>query len=309
MKIYKSLHELIGRTPLIELCGIEKKYDLKSVLLAKAEAFNPGGSIKDRAVLSMIEEAERTGELLPNGTIIEPTSGNTGIGISMIAAIKGYRAIIVMPDTMSVERCKLVKAYGAGLVLTDGKKGMRGAIEKAEQLHAEIKGSIIAGQFYNPANAAAHRKTTGVELWNDTDGNIAALIAGVGSGGTITGTGEYLKSKNPDIRIVAVEPDGSPFLSKGVGGAHKIQGIGAGFIPQLLNIDIIDEIITVTDSDAFHFCHEAAKNDGMLVGISSGAALCAAVELAQREEYFGKTIAVILPDGGERYLSTPLFDE
>ena len=306
-KVYQSVTELIGKTPIVELTGIEKKYGLEARVLGKLEYFNPAGSAKDRVAKEILETAEADGILKPGGTIIEPTSGNTGIGLASIAAAKGYRLIIVLPETMSVERRNMIKAYGAELVLTDGAKGMKGAIEKAEELKKEIPGSIIAGQFTNPANPAAHRKTTGPEIWEDTDGDIDIFVAGVGTGGTVTGVGEYLKSKNPKIKVVAMEPSSSPVLSKGEAGAHKIQGIGGGFVPEVLNTEIYDEVITVTDEDAFAYGRDIAQNEGVLVGISSGAAIAAAVELAKRPENKGKTIVALLPDSGDRYYSTELF--
>ena len=308
-KIYKSAAELIGNTPLVEFTNLEKKYGLNARILAKLEYFNPAGSVKDRVAAEIIEDAEKSGGLKPGATIIEPTSGNTGIGLASIAAMKGYRLIIVIPETMSVERRNIIKAYGAQIVLTEGSKGMSGAIEKAKELQREIPDSIIAGQFENPANPQAHRKTTGPELWEDTDGNIDIFVAGVGTGGTVTGVGEYLKSKKPDIQIVAVEPSDSPVLSEGRSGAHKIQGIGAGFVPKVLNTGIYDEIITVGGEAAFDTAKEIAKSEGVLVGISSGAALWAAAELAKRPENAGKNIVALLPDSGDRYYSTPLFAE
>ena len=308
-KIYKSADELIGRTPLLELTNIEKTLDLKAKVLAKLEYFNPAGSAKDRVAKAMIDEAEKSGELTPDSVIIEPTSGNTGIGLASVAASRGYRVIIVMPETMSVERRQIMKAYGAELVLSDGKKGMPGAIEKAEELAKEIPNSFIPGQFVNPANAKAHRETTGPEIHEDTDGNVDIFVAGVGTGGTITGVGEYLKSKNPKIKIIAVEPQSSPFLSEGKAGAHKIQGIGAGFVPEVLNTSIYDEIITVSDEDAFKMGRMIGKKEGVLVGISSGAAAFAAVEIAKLPENAGKNIVVLLPDTGDRYLSTEMFSE
>ena len=307
MKIYTSIGELVGGTPLLELSGIEKKYGLDAKIYAKLEFFNPAGSVKDRVAREIIENAEREGKLTPESAIIEPTSGNTGIGIAAICASKGYRAIIVMPDNMSKERQKLISAFGAELVLTDGKEGMAGAIKKAEELKAQIKGSFILGQFTNPQNADAHRKTTGPEIWSDTDGLVDIFVAGVGTGGTLTGVGEYLKSKNPSVKVVAVEPYSSPILSGGNAGAHKLQGIGAGFIPDVLNTEVYDEIITVKDEDAMNAAREVARLDGALVGISSGAALYASLELAKREENKNKRIVVLLPDTGERYLSTELF--
>ena len=308
-KIYKSADELIGRTPLLELTNIEKTLDLKAKVLAKLEYFNPAGSAKDRVAKVMIDEAEKTGELTAESVIIEPTSGNTGIGLACVAASRGYRVIIVMPETMSVERRQIMKAYGAELVLSDGSKGMSGAIEKAEELAKEIPDSFIPGQFVNPANSKAHRETTGPEIYEDTDGNVDIFVAGVGTGGTITGVGEYLKSQNPKIKIIAVEPESSPFLSKGKAGAHKIQGIGAGFVPEVLNTSIYDEIITVSDEDAFEMGRMIGKKEGVLVGISSGAAAFAAVELAKLPENEGKNIVVLLPDTGDRYLSTEMFTE
>ena len=305
--IYTSVQQLIGNTPLLELGGIEKKYNLHARLLAKLECFNPAGSAKDRVALSMILDAEEKGRLQPGGTIIEPTSGNTGIGLACVATARGYKAIIIMPDTMSIERQLLIKAYGAQVELTPGALGMRGAIEKAEQLAAEIPGSIIAGQFDNPANAAAHEAATGPEIWRSTDGCVDIFVAGVGTGGTVTGVGRYLKAQNPDCRVVAVEPAGSPLLSKGLAGSHGLQGIGANFIPQVLDQHIYDQIITVTEEQAYAAARLAGRLDGILVGISSGAALHAAIELAAQEENKGKTIVVLLPDTGERYLSTDLF--
>ena len=307
-KIYKSADQLIGGTPLLELSGIEKEYGFKARLLAKLEYFNPAGSVKDRVAKAMLDEAEKAGKLKPGAVIIEPTSGNTGIGLAAVAAARGYKAVIVMPDTMSEERRRLVKAYGAELVLTDGKKGMTGAIEKAEELKAEIPGSIIAGQFVNPANPKAHFETTGPEIYEDTDGNVDIIVAGVGTGGTVTGVGRYLKSKNPDIKIVAVEPSDSAVLSGRSAGPHKLQGIGAGFVPEVLDVSVCDEIMTVTSEEAFAAGREMGRREGVLVGISSGAALHAAKELAKREENEGKTIVVLLPDTGDRYLSTELFE-
>lgn len=307
-KIYKSALELIGNTPLVELTGIEKKYNLQGRVLAKLEYFNPAGSVKDRIAKEMIEDAERKGLLKEGSTIIEPTSGNTGIGLAAIAAAKGYKLIIVLPETMSVERRNIIKAYGTELVLTDGSKGMKGAIAKAEELAANIADSYIAGQFVNPANPAAHKKTTGPEIWNDTDGDIDAFVAGVGTGGSISGVGEYLKSKKKDIRIIAVEPADSPVLSKGTPGPHKIQGIGAGFVPDTLNTKIYDEIALIENEDAFKFGKEIAKEEGILVGISSGAAIKAAVDYASKPENKGKTIVALLPDSGDRYYSTALFE-
>ena len=305
--IYKSAAELIGKTPLLELSNIEKKNDLKANILAKLEYFNPAGSVKDRIAFQMIEDAEKDGTLKPGATIIEPTSGNTGIGLASIAAAKGYRLIIVMPETMSVERRNIIKAYGAEIVLSEGAKGMPGAIAKAEEIQKETPGSIIAGQFVNPANPQAHRKTTGPEIWNDTDGKVDIFVAGVGTGGTVTGVGEYLKSKNPDVKIVAVEPLTSPVLSQGKSGSHKIQGIGAGFVPEVLNTRIYDEVIPVDNDAAFEVGKAIAREEGVLVGISSGAAAWAALELAKRPENKGKNIVVLLPDSGDRYYSTALF--
>lgn len=305
--IYTSADQLIGRTPLLELTHIEKEYGLEARLIAKLEYFNPAGSTKDRVAKAMIDDAEKSGVLKKDSVIIEPTSGNTGIGLASVAAARGYRIIIVMPETMSVERRQLMKAYGAELVLTEGTKGMKGAIEKAEELAKEIPNSFIPGQFVNPANAAAHRSTTGPEIYEDTDGKVDIFVAGVGTGGTITGVGEYLKSKNPNIKIVAVEPQSSAVLSTGIAGAHKIQGIGAGFVPDVLNTEIYDEIITVKNEDAFAAGKLVGVKEGVLVGISSGAALWAGIELAERLENKGKTIVVLLPDTGDRYLSTELF--
>ena len=307
-KIFKSADQLIGGTPLLELSGIEREYGLKARLLAKLEYFNPAGSVKDRVAKAMLDEAEKSGELRPGAVVIEPTSGNTGIGLAAVAAARGYKAVIVMPDTMSEERRRLVKAYGAELVLTDGKKGMTGAIEKAEELKAEIPGSIIAGQFVNPANPKAHFETTGPEIYDDTDGKVDIFVAGVGTGGTVTGVGKYLKSKNPDIKIVAVEPSDSAVLSGKSAGPHKLQGIGAGFVPEVLDMSVCDEIMTVTSEQAFAAGREMGRREGVLVGISSGAALHAAKELAKREENKGKTVVVLLPDTGDRYLSTELFE-
>ena len=306
-KIYTSADQLIGKTPLLELLHIEKKEGLEARILAKLEYFNPAGSVKDRIAKAMIDDAEAKGLLKPGSVIIEPTSGNTGIGLASVAAARGYRIIIVMPETMSVERRQIMKAYGAELVLTEGAKGMKGAIAKAEELAKEIPGSFIPGQFVNPANAAAHRATTGPEIWADTDGEVDIFVAGVGTGGTITGTGEYLKAQKPAVQVVAVEPAGSPVLSKGVSGAHKIQGIGAGFVPEVLNTTVYDEIIPVENEDAFATGKLIGRSEGVLVGISSGAALWAALQLAKRPENKGKTIVVLLPDTGDRYLSTPLF--
>lgn len=307
--IYTSAEQLIGRTPLLELAHIEKEYDLKAKILAKLEYFNPAGSVKDRVAKSMIDEAERTGALKEGSVIIEPTSGNTGIGLAAVAAARGYRIIIVMPETMSVERRQLMKAYGAELVLSEGSKGMKGAIAKAEELAKEIPGSFIPGQFDNPANPKAHYEHTGPEILEDTDGKVDIFVAGVGTGGTVTGVGTYLKEKKPDVKIVAVEPASSAVLSTGVAGAHKIQGIGAGFVPKVLNTEIYDEIIAVPDEDAFATGRLIGHKEGVLVGISSGAAAYAAIELAKRPENAGKTIVVLLPDTGDRYLSTPLFAE
>lgn len=307
--IYGSVAELIGNTPLVELKHIEKKYKLEATILAKLEYLNPAGSVKDRIAKEMIEDAESKGLLKAGSTIIEPTSGNTGIGLAAIAAAKGYRLIIVLPETMSVERRNIIKAYGAEIVLTEGSKGMPGAIAKAEELAKEIPDSFIAGQFVNPANPAAHRKTTGPEIWNDTDGKVDAFVAGVGTGGTVTGVGEYLKEKNPDINIYAVEPETSPVLSEGKSGAHKIQGIGAGFVPDILNTKIYDEVIKVSNEDAFALGKEIARTEGVQVGISSGAALFAAIEWAKKPENKGKTIVALLPDSGDRYYSTALFTE
>lgn len=308
-KIYTSADQLIGRTPLLRLSHIEKELSLNSEIIAKLEYLNPAGSVKDRAALYMIDDAEKSGRLKAGSTIIEPTSGNTGIGLCAVAAARGYRVIIVMPDSMSLERQLTMKAYGASLVLTDGKLGMKGAIEKAEQLAREIPDAIIAGQFSNPANALAHFETTGPEIYEDTDGEIDIFVAGVGTGGTITGCGQYLKKQNENIKIVAVEPESSPYLSKGESGAHGIQGIGAGFVPEVLDTKIYDEIVTVSDDDAYRFGRLLAKKEGIMVGISSGAALAAAVKLALREENKGKKIVVLLPDTGDRYLSTKLFNE
>ena len=308
-KIYKSLTELIGGTPLLELTQFEKDYQLEATMLAKLEYFNPAGSVKDRVAKSILDDAEQSGKLKPGGTIIEPTSGNTGIGLAAVAAARGYKLIITMPETMSVERRMLMKAYGAELVLTDGKKGMSGAIEKADELHREIPGSLIAGQFTNPANPKAHFETTGPEIYEDTDGKVDIFVAGVGTVGTVSGVGKYLKSKNPDVKVVAVEPATSPVLTKGKSGAHGIQGIGAGFVPDTLDTSVYDEVIAVEDADAYKFSRAVTASDGLLVGISAGAALCAGVQLARRPENKGKTIVVLLPDSGERYLSTPLFAE
>ncbi len=307
--IYTAVDQLIGRTPLLELTHIEEAYGLKARILAKLEYLNPAGSVKDRVAKEMIEEAERSGRLRPGSVIIEPTSGNTGIGLSAVAAARGYRIIIVMPDTMSMERRQLMKAYGAELVLTRGADGMKGAIAKAEELADEIPGSFIPGQFVNPANAKAHRESTGPEIYEDTDGKVDLFVAGVGTGGTITGVGEYLRSKNPAVRVVAVEPASSAVLSGGTAGSHKIQGIGAGFVPEVLNTAVYDEVIPVSDEDAFAAGRLVGRKEGVLVGISSGAAVFAAIGLAKRSENEGKTIVVLLPDTGDRYLSTPLFAE
>ena len=307
--IYTSAAELVGKTPLLELTRLEKEHGLEATLLAKLEYFNPAGSVKDRIARAMIEDAEASGALRPGAVIIEPTSGNTGIGLAAIAAAKGYRLIITMPETMSVERRRLMQAYGAELVLTEGAKGMKGAIAKAEELAQEIPDSFIPGQFRNPANPQIHRKTTGPEIWSDTDGRVDIFVAGVGTGGTITGVGEYLKERNPAVRIAAVEPADSPVLSGGAPGPHKIQGIGAGFVPEVLNTGIYDEVIRVGNEDAFAAGREIARREGILVGISSGAALWAAMEIAKRPQSRGKTIVVLLPDTGDRYLSTPLFEE
>ncbi|MGN0534603.1 MAG: cysteine synthase A [Eubacterium sp.] len=309
MAVYTSADKIIGKTPLLELTNIEKELGLKARVLAKLEYFNPGGSVKDRVAKAMIDDAEASGKLKPESVIIEPTSGNTGIGLAAVAAARGYRIIIVMPETMSVERRQLMKAYGAELVLTEGAKGMKGAIAKADELAAEIPNSFIPGQFVNPANPKAHRETTGPEIFEDTDGEVDIFVAGVGTGGTVTGVGEYLKSKKPSVKIVAVEPASSAVLSTGVAGAHKIQGIGAGFVPDVLNTKIYDEIIAVENDDAFETGRLIGKKEGVLVGISSGAAVYAAIELAKRTENEGKTIVALLPDTGDRYLSTPLFAE
>ncbi len=309
MKIYNSIEALVGHTPLLALNNFAKQNASGATLLAKLEYFNPAGSVKDRVAKAMIEDAEASGKLQPGATLIEPTSGNTGIGLTAIAVAKGYKVIITMPETMSVERQNLMKAYGAELVLTEGAKGMTGAIEKAKQLAATIPGAVIPGQFTNPANPAAHRETTGPEIWADTDGKVDIFVAGVGTGGTISGVGAYLKKQNPNIKIVAIEPADSPVLSKGVAGAHKIQGIGAGFIPDTMDTSIYDEIITVTTEDAFSTGRAIARSEGILVGISSGAAAWAALELAKRPQNKDKTIVVLLPDTGERYLSTPMFQE
>ena len=307
--IYKGALGLIGNTPLVELTHIEKAFGLEAKILAKLEYFNPAGSVKDRIAKEMIEDAEEKGLLKEGSTIIEPTSGNTGIGLAAIAAAKGYRIIIVLPETMSIERRNIIKAYGAELVLTDGTKGMKGAIAKAEELAKEIENSFIPGQFENLANPAAHKKTTGPEIWNDTDGNVDAFVAGVGTGGTLTGVGQYLKAKKSDVEVIAVEPETSPVLSQGYAGAHKIQGIGAGFVPKTLNTEVYNEVVLVKDDDAFKYSKAIAKEEGILVGISSGAALAAAIEYAKRAENKGKNIVVLLPDSGDRYYSTSLFTE
>lgn len=308
-KIYTSADQLIGNTPLLELKNIEAKLGLKGKILAKLEYLNPAGSVKDRVAKAMIDEAEASGKLTCDSVIIEPTSGNTGIGLAFVAASRGYRVIIVMPDTMSIERIQIMKAYGAEVVLSDGSKGMKAAIEKAEELAQDIPNSFIAGQFVNPANPNAHRLTTGPEIYSDTDGEVDIFVCGVGTGGTITGVGEYLKSMNPDIKIIAVEPKSSPVLSKGISGAHGIQGIGAGFVPEVLNTEIYDEIVTVTNEESYEAGRLMGKTEGILVGISSGAALYAAIEVAKRKENDGKNIVVLLPDTGDRYLSTPLFEK
>ena len=308
-KVYDSILDLVGKTPLVELKRIEEKEGLQAKLIAKVESFNPAGSVKDRIAKAMIEDAEAKGLLKEGSVIIEPTSGNTGIGLAAAATVKGYRMILTMPETMSVERRNIVKAYGAEVVLTDGTKGMKGAIEKADELAKEIPNSFIAGQFVNPANPETHKKTTGPEIWNDTDGQVDAFVAGVGTGGTITGTGEYLKSKNPDVKIIAVEPETSAVLSTGKAGAHKIQGIGAGFVPNTLNTEVYDEIIPVSNEASFEYGKIIAKEEGVLVGISSGAALYAAIEVAKRPEFKGKTVVALLPDSGDRYYSTDLFKD
>ncbi len=307
-RVFKSVGELVGNTPLLELSHIEKEYDLQAKVLAKLEYFNPAGSVKDRVARAIIDDAESKNLLKDGATIIEATSGNTGIGLACVGCARGYKVVIVMPETMSVERRKLMLAYGASLVLTDGAKGMKGAIDKANELHEQIEGSILAGQFVNPANPKAHYETTAPEIWRDTDGNVDVFIAGVGTGGTITGVGRYLKEKNPNVKIVAVEPFSSPVLSKGVSGAHKIQGIGAGFVPKVLDTSVYDEVIAVKDEDVFETAREVGKKEGVLVGISSGAALFGALQMAKRPEYAGKNIVVLLPDTGDRYLSTTLFE-
>lgn len=308
MKVYNSISEIIGNTPLVKLCRVKKKYGLCADIYAKVEYMNPAGSTKDRAAREMLDEAERTGKIKDGTVIIEPTSGNTGIGLSAIGARRGYHTIIVMPDTMSIERIKLMRAYGAEVVLTDGKLGMKGAIDKANELANKYESAFIPDQFGNPSNAEAHYKTTGPEIWNDTDGKVDMFVAGIGTGGTISGTGKYLKKKNANIKIVGIEPQGSPFITKGISGAHKLQGIGAGFIPSILNTDVIDEVVTVSDADAIKTGAELPKLEGLLVGISSGAALYAAIELAKNPENKGKNIVVLLPDTGDRYLSTDMFD-
>lgn len=307
-RVFKSVGELVGNTPLLELSHIEKEYDLQAKVLAKLEYFNPAGSVKDRVAMAIIDDAESKNLLKDGATIIEATSGNTGIGLACVGCARGYKVVIVMPETMSVERRKLMLAYGASLVLTDGAKGMKGAIDKANELHEQIEGSILAGQFVNFANPKAHYETTAPEIWRDTDGNVDVFVAGVGTGGTITGVGRYLKEKNPNVKIVAVEPFSSPVLSKGVSGAHKIQGIGAGFVPKVLDTSVYDEVIAVKDEDAFETAREVGKKEGVLVGISSGAALFGALQVAKRPEYAGKNIVVLLPDTGDRYLSTTLFE-
>lgn len=307
-RVFKSVGELVGNTPLLELSHIEKEYDLQAKVLAKLEYFNPAGSVKDRVARAIIDDAESKNLLKDGVTIIEATSGNTGIGLACVGCARGYKVVIVMPETMSVERRKLMLAYGASLVLTDGAKGMKGAIDKANELHEQIEGSILAGQFVNSANPKAHYETTAPEIWRDTDGNVDVFVAGVGTGGTITGVGRYLKEKNPNVKIVAVEPFSSPVLSKGMSGAHKIQGIGAGFVPKVLDTSVYDEVIAVKDEDAFETAREVGKKEGVLVGISSGAALFGALQVAKRPEYAGKNIVVLLPDTGDRYLSTTLFE-
>ena len=306
MALIKSFDDLIGNTPLMELANMKNEYNLNANVFAKLEFFNPAGSVKDRVALSMINNAEQKGTLKKGGTVIEPTSGNTGIGLAAVCTARGYKAIIVMPDTMSVERIKLIKSFGAEIVLTDGKKGMKGAIEEAERLNKEIKGSIIAGQFDNPANPKAHYETTAPEIYNDLNGKVDVFVAGVGTGGTLSGIGIYLKQKNPAIKVIAVEPQSSPVLTKGESGVHKIQGIGAGFVPGNLDTTVYDEVIAVSDDDAFEYARKICKNEGLSVGISSGAALCAAIKIAKREENKGKNIVVLLPDTGSRYLSTEL---
>ena len=307
--IYTSVEQLIGRTPLLELANLQREEGLEARILAKLECFNPAGSVKDRVARAMVDDAERRGLLRPGSVIIEPTSGNTGIGLAAVAAARGYRVIIVMPETMSPERRQLMRAYGAELVLTDGARGMQGAIDRAGELAGEIPGSFIPGQFVNPANPAVHRETTGPEIWEDTDGAVDIFVAGVGTGGTLTGVGEYLKSRNPAVRVAAVEPASSPVLSGGSAGAHKIQGIGAGFVPAVLNREVCDEIITVEDGDAFAAGRRVGRSEGILVGISSGAAVWAALQLARRAENRGRTIVALLPDSGSRYLSTPMFTQ
>lgn len=307
--MYRSFSDLVGNTPIAELSNIEKCFAPKATILAKLEYLNPAGSAKDRVAKAMVEDAERRGLLAPGAVIVEPTSGNTGIGLAAVAASKGYKVILTMPETMSAERRALLRAYGAELVLTDGASGMKGAIERAEQIAAEMPGSFLAGQFVNPANPAAHRTTTGPEIYRDTEGKVDIFVAGVGTGGTITGVGEYLKSQKPDVRIVGVEPAGSPYLTKGMAGAHGLQGIGAGFVPEIMNLDIIDEIIPVSDEDAYAMGRAMGRREGILVGITSGAAVWAAVELAKRPENEGKTIVALLPDTGDRYLSTPMFQD
>lgn len=306
-KVYDAMTELVGKTPLVRFKRLENKYGLKAEIIAKIESFNPGGSAKDRVAAMIIEEAEKDGRLKPGGTIIEPTSGNTGIGLALVAAVKGYRLIIVIPDTMSIERRNIIKAYGAEIVLTDGRLGMSGAIEKAKELNSQIPGSIIAGQFDNPANPKAHYLATGPEIFEDTDGKVDYFVAGIGTGGTITGVGGYLKEQNPAIRIIGVEPETSAVITKGISGAHSIQGIGAGFIPSVLNMNVVDEVITVDNEECFEMAKEIARLEGIQVGISSGAAMCAAVKIARKNENNGKSIVVLLPDGGDRYYSTKLY--
>ena len=308
-KIYESITELIGGTPLLHAKNFSAKHDVEATILAKLEYFNPAGSVKDRIAQAMVEEAEKNGDLKPGSVIIEPTSGNTGIGLASVAAARGYRAILTMPETMSVERRNLLKAYGAEIVLTDGAKGMKGAIEKAEELAKETPNAFIPSQFTNPANPAVHKRTTGPEIWEATEGKVDYFLAGVGTGGTVTGVGEYLKSKNPNVKVIAIEPENSPVLSEGKAGPHKIQGIGAGFVPKTLDTNVYDEVITVSNEDAFRYGREFARTEGALVGISSGAALAAAVEIARRPEAKGKTIVALLPDTGDRYLSTDLFND